>query len=249
MPVSKIPMAAKSQLEHVESARYNLGHESTDSPLEFTGGIPLVSFVRIRLSDIPVMIIGFIISLPAMEEIISHGKYLLGLSEGLFFFLFFGNVLISMVVAHYLWQWMRRRSGPDRRTQEVPTVTEKQPPAYPTDQQMEELWKAHQSGEPGAIAEALRKRQEAQESNRKSIAGARPPAPAKNIKSVAQTCPDCGSLCLVQKTLRSGIYLECPNKKKAAGPVGTGVDCSFSKRIGDAPPLTDETYGPRTETT
>jgi hypothetical protein len=33
---------------------------------------------------------------------------------------------------------------------------------------------------------------------------------------VATKCPECGSPYLVEKTLRSGIYLECPNKKKAA---------------------------------
>jgi DNA topoisomerase-1 len=68
----------------------------------------------------------------------------------------------------------------------------------------------------------------------------------------------------VEKTLRSGIYLECPNKKKAAGeftpkkrarkaaePVGSAVVCGYSKRIGDAPPApkpTAETHGPVVET-
>ena len=84
-----------------------------------------------------------------------------------------------------------------------------------------------------------------------------------NLKPVAEKCPVCGSSYLVEKTLRSGIYLECPNKKKAAGEevtpkkraaksVGKGstlaenaVSCSYSKRIGDAPPLpTAETHGP-----
>jgi DNA topoisomerase-1 len=36
-----------------------------------------------------------------------------------------------------------------------------------------------------------------------------------NNKPVAKKCPECGSPYLVEKTLRSGIYLECPNKKKA----------------------------------
>jgi DNA topoisomerase-1 len=84
-----------------------------------------------------------------------------------------------------------------------------------------------------------------------------------NLKPVAEKCPVCGSSYLVEKTLRSGIYLECPNKKKAAGEevipkkraaksAGKGstlaenaVSCSYSKRIGDAPPLpTAETHGP-----
>jgi DNA topoisomerase-1 len=83
-----------------------------------------------------------------------------------------------------------------------------------------------------------------------------------NLKPVAKKCPECGSSYLVEKTLRSGIYLECPNKKKAAEeevipkkkaskgavvaePSGT---CTYSKRIGDAPPPpTVETHGPVVE--
>jgi DNA topoisomerase-1 len=87
-----------------------------------------------------------------------------------------------------------------------------------------------------------------------------------NLKPVAEKCPECGSSYLVEKTLRSGIYLECPNKKKTAGeevipskragksagkgsaPVESPVVCSYSKRIGDAPPLpTAETHGPVVE--
>jgi DNA topoisomerase-1 len=79
-------------------------------------------------------------------------------------------------------------------------------------------------------------------------------------------CPECGSPYLLEKTLRSGIYLECPNKKKAAGEevapkkrAGKGAakgspvaeargSCSYSKRIGDAPPLpTAATHGPAPE--
>jgi DNA topoisomerase-1 len=86
-----------------------------------------------------------------------------------------------------------------------------------------------------------------------------------NLKPVAKKCPQCGSPYLVEKTLRSGIYLECPNKKKsveedaaakkrgrkaapAAGPKAAGAKtaaCTYSKRIGDAPPPpTAETHGP-----
>jgi DNA topoisomerase-1 len=85
-----------------------------------------------------------------------------------------------------------------------------------------------------------------------------------NYKPVATKCPECGSPYLVEKTLRSGIYLECPNKKKAteeetapkkaakkgaakkiAEPADGAVVCSYSKRIGDAPPPpTAETHGP-----
>jgi DNA topoisomerase-1 len=69
---------------------------------------------------------------------------------------------------------------------------------------------------------------------------------------------------LVEKTLRSGVYLECPNKKKSAEEEATTakrgkkaaaapaeekqVVCTYSKRIGDAPPRpTAETHGPVVE--
>jgi DNA topoisomerase I len=81
-----------------------------------------------------------------------------------------------------------------------------------------------------------------------------------NNKPVPQKCPECGSPYLVEKTLKSGIYLECPNKKKgadedakpkkrgkkAAEPEpGAAIVCTYSKRIGDAPPPpTPATHGP-----
>ena len=84
-----------------------------------------------------------------------------------------------------------------------------------------------------------------------------------NNKPVAKKCPECKSPYLVEKTLRSGIFLECPNKKKAveeevAAPKKRGaksvaapaaaIECSYSKRIGDAPPPpTAETHGPVVE--
>jgi DNA topoisomerase-1 len=84
-----------------------------------------------------------------------------------------------------------------------------------------------------------------------------------NYKPVAQKCPECGSAYLLEKTLRSGIYLECPNKKagkeEAPAPKKKGrkgpeaepqstVVCHYSKRIGDAPPPpTAETHGPVVE--
>jgi len=83
-----------------------------------------------------------------------------------------------------------------------------------------------------------------------------------NNKPVAQKCPECGSPYLVEKTLKSGVYLECPNKKKAAEedaapkkrakkgaePAPAAVECGYSKRIGDAPPPpTAETHGPVVE--
>ena len=68
----------------------------------------------------------------------------------------------------------------------------------------------------------------------------------------------------VEKTLKSGVFLECPNKKKTArkrcapkkrGKKGAAapqrrskVVCTYSKRIGDAPPPpTAETHGPVVE--
>jgi len=85
-----------------------------------------------------------------------------------------------------------------------------------------------------------------------------------NLKPVAKKCPKCGSPYLVEKTLKSGVFLECPNKKKAskeeaapkkrgkkvaATPAeGAKVVCSYFKRIGDAPPPpTAETHGPVVE--
>ncbi len=92
-----------------------------------------------------------------------------------------------------------------------------------------------------------------------------------NFKPIPQPCPECGSPYLVEKTLKSGIYLECPNKKKGAEdeapkkaakkvakktaePEGAPVVCSYSKRIGDAPEVpapaakpTPETHGPVVE--
>jgi DNA topoisomerase I len=88
-----------------------------------------------------------------------------------------------------------------------------------------------------------------------------------NLKPVAKQCPECGSPYLVEKVLKSGIFLECPNKKKAAEEEaapkkrakkgapkiaepeeGAKVVCSYSKRIGDAPPPpTPETHGPVVE--
>jgi DNA topoisomerase-1 len=80
---------------------------------------------------------------------------------------------------------------------------------------------------------------------------------------VASKCPECGSSYLVEKVLKSGIYLECPNKKKGAedeptpkkrakkGPAegpAAAVVCNYSKRIGDAPPPpTADTHGPVVE--
>jgi DNA topoisomerase I len=84
-----------------------------------------------------------------------------------------------------------------------------------------------------------------------------------NLKPVAKKCPKCGSPYLLEKTLKSGVFLVCPNLKKSTeeeaatkrrgkkAPVadeGTKVVCEYSKRIGDAPPPpTAETHGPIAE--
>jgi DNA topoisomerase-1 len=67
------------------------------------------------------------------------------------------------------------------------------------------------------------------------------------FKPVAEPCPDCNSPYLLEKTLKDGVFLVCPNnkrttseepkrrgKKKAAEPV-TMVKCDFAKHIGPAP--------------
>jgi DNA topoisomerase I len=85
-----------------------------------------------------------------------------------------------------------------------------------------------------------------------------------NYKPVAKKCPECGSPYLLEKTLKTGIYLECPNKKKLAEeevaapkkrgknkiePAAEGATvCGYSKRIADPPPPpTAETHGPVAE--
>ena len=35
-----------------------------------------------------------------------------------------------------------------------------------------------------------------------------------NLKPVPQTCPECGSPYLLEKSLKSGVYLVCPNNEK-----------------------------------
>jgi DNA topoisomerase-1 len=76
-----------------------------------------------------------------------------------------------------------------------------------------------------------------------------------NLKPVPQVCPECGSPYLLEKTLKSGVYLICPNnekqsaeekpskgrKKKAAAPSPEKtVICHYQERIGDAPVEADK---------
>jgi DNA topoisomerase-1 len=82
-----------------------------------------------------------------------------------------------------------------------------------------------------------------------------------NFKPVAKKCPDCSSPYLLEKVLRTGVFLECPNKKRGAEeevaapkkrakkgaepePQSTVV-CHYSKKIGEPPPPpTADTHGP-----
>ena len=87
-----------------------------------------------------------------------------------------------------------------------------------------------------------------------------------NFKPVDKKCPECGSPYLMEKTLKSGVYLVCPNSRKPAaadedespkkrkkkGEEESTVACTYSKRIGDAPVAekpTVETHGPLVEQT
>jgi DNA topoisomerase-1 len=68
-----------------------------------------------------------------------------------------------------------------------------------------------------------------------------------NHKPVDQKCPECGSAYVMEKTLKSGVYLVCPNRragedekpkrkgKKAAEDGVAEVVCHYQERIGDAP--------------
>ena len=72
-----------------------------------------------------------------------------------------------------------------------------------------------------------------------------------NHKPVDTKCPECGSPYLMEKILKSGVYLVCPNnkksaaaddakkkaprKKKGAEEPEAAIVCSFTERIGDAP--------------
>jgi DNA topoisomerase-1 len=61
---------------------------------------------------------------------------------------------------------------------------------------------------------------------------------------VAETCPDCGSSYLVEKTTKDGAFLVCPNSKGTAPAKGKGKGkkkaaepakpCEYSRRV--APP-------------
>jgi DNA topoisomerase I len=74
-----------------------------------------------------------------------------------------------------------------------------------------------------------------------------------NLKPIPQACPDCGSPYLLEKSLKSGVYLVCPNNEKqtaAEEKRGKGrgkkgkeeqpatsaktVVCHYEERIGDA---------------
>ncbi len=81
-----------------------------------------------------------------------------------------------------------------------------------------------------------------------------------NLKPVPQSCPECGSPYLLEKTLKSGVYLICPNNEKqsaeekpskgrkkaaaAAPATANGVVCHYQERIGDAPVETEKSKEP-----
>jgi DNA topoisomerase-1 len=75
-----------------------------------------------------------------------------------------------------------------------------------------------------------------------------------NHKPVDQKCPECGSPYVMEKVLKSGVYLVCPNRKagadedapkrrKKAAADADSVVCSYQVRIGDAP-ITEEKAEP-----
>ncbi|MGC2164132.1 MAG: type I DNA topoisomerase [Silvibacterium sp.] len=88
-----------------------------------------------------------------------------------------------------------------------------------------------------------------------------------NYKPMEKKCPECGSPYLLEKTLKSGVYLVCPNNKKPSadeeaapkkrakkGEPESTTMCSYTKRIGDAPATeekkpvpTAKTHGPVVE--
>jgi DNA topoisomerase-1 len=86
-----------------------------------------------------------------------------------------------------------------------------------------------------------------------------------NYQPVDKKCPECGSPYLLEKTLKSGVYLVCPNnkrpsadeeatskKRKKKDEPESAVACSYTKRLGDAPaavvPIpTTKTHGPVVE--
>ena len=85
-----------------------------------------------------------------------------------------------------------------------------------------------------------------------------------NNKPVDQKCPQCGSSYLLEKTLKSGVYLVCPNNKKTAvddsppkkrakkseGDPASAIVCTFIEKIADAPPSplpTAATHAPLVE--
>jgi DNA topoisomerase-1 len=69
-----------------------------------------------------------------------------------------------------------------------------------------------------------------------------------NHKPVDQKCPECGSSYLLEKTLKSGVFLVCPNNRRSAADDDTPkkrgkqaepdstVACTFSEKIAEAPP-------------
>jgi hypothetical protein len=130
-------------------------------------------------------------------------------------------------------------------------VAENHDNEYPTDEQIREMFEAWKSNGGEGIKKVLEKRRrEREDADVKDPERQIQPQPtAKGNKHVAVNCPQCGGPYLLKRTLRSGIYLECPNRKKTYEkdfqPNEREVVCSFSKRVGDAPAaVTGKTRGP-----
>ena len=83
-----------------------------------------------------------------------------------------------------------------------------------------------------------------------------------NHKPIPTHCPECNSPYLMEKVLKSGVYLVCPNNKKSAAADDAkkkapakrkkgaaeepeeAVVCSFTERVGDAPEAGTAVAGP-----
>jgi DNA topoisomerase-1 len=85
-----------------------------------------------------------------------------------------------------------------------------------------------------------------------------------NHKPIDQRCPECNSPYLMEKNLKSGVYLVCPNNKKSPAAEAKSdakkakpkrgaalldddapIVCTFTERIGDAPSADGDAAPPR----
>ena len=137
----------------------------------------------------------------------------------------------------------REKRGIERILQnpEQPKDSENHDNEYPTDEQIKEMFCARQSNGGVGINEVLeeRRRQRVEVDGKDPEQQIQPPPTTNGNKHVAEKCPQCGSPYLLQRTLRSGIYLECPNRKETREREFQSNErkevCSFLKRVGDVP--------------